>query len=216
MSIYPPVRGELARLLSAPRLDAYKAAAGGRLDDALQLYAWNLSISTALFESIHYLEVAVRNTMDSSLTTWSAATSGSVDPWYRNSAVALSAPSRSKVRLAVDRATDHSTRPELPGRVVAELSLGFWWSLLADSYSRTLWQPCLRRAFPQARRSRLHDSLGGVLRLRNRIAHHEPVHQRDLSGDYTTILATAERITPRLAWWIDVTSRVPTVLRERP
>jgi len=39
--------------------------------------------------------------------------------------------------------------------------------------------------------------------LRNRIADHEPVHTWDLTGDYTRIRDTTERINPRLAWWID-------------
>lgn len=76
MSIYPPVRDDLARLLSQPRLEEYKTASGGKLDDALQLYAWNLEVSAAFFESIHYLEVALRNTMDASLGAWAATHPG--------------------------------------------------------------------------------------------------------------------------------------------
>ncbi|MGC9667099.1 hypothetical protein ACNTMW_11155 [Planosporangium sp. 12N6] len=103
-----------------------------------------------------------------------------------------------------------------PGRVVAELSLGFWWSLLAENYNRTIWQPCLRQAFPNARRGMLYASIDDVRRLRNRIAHHEPIHGRDLPSDYRTLLDTAEHVSPRLPWWIDTTSRVPTVLMKRP
>jgi len=52
--------------------------------------------------------------------------------------------------------------------------------------------------------------------LRNRIADHEPVHTWDLTGDYTRIRDTTERINPRLAWWIDTSNRVPSFLDSRP
>lgn len=215
MSTYPPVRDALARLLSRPRLDRYRADTGGDLDAALALYAWNLQVSAAFFESLHYLEVALRNTIDEALTTWAATTLNAAQPWYRDPAVPLNPATRKVVATAVSHATADG-RPELPGRVLAELSLGFWWSLLAAGYNRTLWQPCLRHAFPGARQTRLHDAVDHLRLLRNRIAHHEPVYPRDLAADYTRLLDTAERITPRLAWWIDTTSRVPALLITRP
>lgn len=217
MSIYPPVRHELTHLLSQPRLAKYKQAVpGGKLDAALELYAWNLAIGGAFFESIHYFEIGLRNRMDGALTTWAASTLLLPDPWYRSPALPLTAETRKHVRIAIKRATDGGARPELPGGVVAELSLGFWWSLLANEYNRILWQPCLSAAFVNSRRQKLHDSLDHLRVLRNRIAHHEPVHSRRLAEDYSTLLNTAERISPRLAWWIDTTSRVPLVLSQRP
>lgn len=216
MSVYPPVRAELAQLLSQARLAPYKlAVAGGKLDAALELYVWNLSAAMAMFETIHYFEVGLRNTMHEALEAW-ARRLGATDPWYRDPLVPLDPGSRAKIRQAIGRATDHGARPERPGGVVAELTFGFWWSLLAANYNRTLWQPCLRTAFPGARRQKLHDALDHIRILRNRIAHHEPIHTRDLLADYLVLVDTAERISPRLAWWIDNTSRVPVVLRQRP
>ena len=216
MSIYPPVRDELARLLSQPRLAEYKSATGGKLDAALQLYTWNLSVSSAFFESIHYLEVALRNTMDEALSAYTSTTLQPPDPWYRNAGVPHSTPAKKTVATARKRATDDGQRPELPGRVVAELNLGFWWSLLADNYGRSLWGPCLRHAFPNARRAKLHTAVDHVRLLRNRIAHHEPIHLRPLQQDYRDLLGTAEQVSSRLAWWIDTTSRVPQLLDARP
>lgn len=222
MSTFPPVRDELARLLSQPRLAPYKAAAGGQLEPALRLYTWNVEVGAAFFESLHYFEVAFRNTTHDALSTWaSTLPGGSSQPggsgrWYDHPAVSLNPGSHAAVRTAIRRATDDGRRAELPGRVVAELSLGFWGGLLADGYNRSLWQPCLQHAFPGARRRALHDAVDELRRLRNRIAHHEPLHTRDLAADYATLLGTAERIAPRLSWWIDTTSRVPTVFGRRP
>lgn len=216
MSVYPPVRNELARLLSQARLAPYKQAVpGAKLDGALELYVWNLAIAMAMFESIHYFEVGLRNTMHEALEAW-ATQLGATDPWYRDPVVPLDKGSRSKIQQAIKRATDDGALPEVPGGVVAELTFGFWWSLLAASYNRTLWQQCFRLTFPNMRRQRLHDSLDRIRVLRNRIAHHEPIHTRPLLADYIALLETAERVSPRLSWWIDNTSRVATVLKQRP
>lgn len=216
MSIYSPVRSDLVRLLSQPRLAQYKTAVGGKLEAALKLYAWNLQVSGAFFESIHYVEVALRNVMDEALASWAAALPGAgAIPWYRSPQVPLTPPTRGAVAVAVARATAGG-RQEVPGRVVAELTFGFWWSLTAADYNRRLWEPCLRLAFPAARRARLHASLEAVKVLRNRIAHHEPIHGRDLVVDYHQLLDTAAHVSPRLPWWIDTTSRVPAMLDQRP
>lgn len=215
MSTFHKVREDLVTRLSTPRLAPYKAACGGKLDPALDLYVWNMGAGSAFFESLHLLEVGLRNCMNDALTRWCARISPSAGPWYTNRAVRLSRTARKKIADAQRKATEGG-RAELPGRVVAELMFGFWWSLLADEYNRTLWQPCLRTAFTNTRRTRLHADLEHLVKLRNRIAHHEPLHARDLADDYRVLLTTAERISLRFAWFIDSTSRVPSVLAERP
>lgn len=212
MSIYPPVRDEMIKLLSVPRLSTYTDACGGDMKLALELYQWNLEVSGTLFTSIHYFEVALRNSMDSQL----AKTFGTPQtPWYDQESIGLNGGTRGKLSSAKRTIAD-TGRPIAPGRVVAELALGFWWSLLADGYNRSLWGPALKNAFTNARRETLHTEINAIRLLRNRIAHHEPLIHHDLGAEYTRILDTAERITPRLAWWIDATSSLPSVLARRP
>ena len=52
--------------------------------------------------------------------------------------------------------------------------------------------------------------------LRNRIAHHEPIHRRDLQKDFDAIIEVADWICGDTCDWIRPTSRVPAVLRLRP
>lgn len=215
MSTFYRVREDLVTRLSVSRLGPYRDCCAGRLDPALDLYLWNMRISSAFFESLHLLEVGLRNCMNDALTDWHARTFNGLEPWYGDPCTPLSERARRSVRVARVKATAGG-RPELPGRVVAELMFGFWWSLLAEEYNRSLWRPCLRNAFSSARRTRLHGDLDLMVRLRNRIAHHEPLHNRDLARDYRTLLNTAELISMRFAWFIDSTSRVPTMLAERP
>ncbi len=211
-----PHQLEIRSRLSAPRLARYERSSGGDVDAALDLYLWNARVSAAFFESLHLLEVGLRNTMHDELQNWVVQQSSSAAglPWYVDPFVPLTRRARDKIAEARGRVRADG-RAELPGRVVAELSFGFWWSLLAEHYNRHLWSPCLRFAFPGARRARLHGDLGTLLRLRNRIAHHEPVYGRDLAHDWQRLVDTTVRISPVYADWVRESSRVPAVLADR-
>ena len=85
---------------------------------------------------------------------------------------------------------------ETPGRVVAELPLGFWRFLLTSHYERSLWLTCLREAFPgiqgRGMRRDVHDAIRDLHVLRNRIAHHEPIHNRPLEALHDQALTVVE------------------------
>ena len=108
-------------------------------------------------------------------------------------------------------------RPETPGRVVAELPLGFWRFLLSGRYERSLWLPCLRGAFPgiegRGMRRDVHDAMQELHLLRNRIAHHEPIYNRPLGRLHDLALTTAGWICPVTRQWMAGRSGVPELLR---
>jgi len=52
------------RWITDSRLDPYLAEVGGEHERAVALYVWNASVSAAMFETLHHVEVAVRNTID--------------------------------------------------------------------------------------------------------------------------------------------------------
>jgi hypothetical protein len=184
----------------------YLAARGGSWDAAVALYDWNTRVGAAFFESIHYLEVGLRNALDD------AASVCLGEGWLAPTSTILTPRSRKTVMLA----HRHAGGPTSPrGKLIAELPFGFWWSLLADEYNRRLWQPALQHAFEgPVRRRRLHSELDDLRRLRNRIAHHEPIHSRALDVDFDRFLDIAARLSAALAQHIVTTSRVRDLLAE--
>ena len=72
------------------------------------------------------------------------------------------------------------------GKVIAGFSFGFWKYLCARHYLTSLWVDALAGAFPQhpsgpdprSVRSDVHNRMTRVHKLRNRVAHHEPIHNR--------------------------------------
>ncbi|TDT33275.1 hypothetical protein ACF3NT_04295 [Naumannella halotolerans] len=194
----------LLQLLSAARMAPYLSVCDGDWEQAIGLYDWNAKVSAAFFESLHYLEVGLRNAMDEAASTLIETS------WLRPDSSVLTPRSRKAVVIALAQAGG-SAAPH--GKIVAELPFGFWWSLLADEYNRRLWQPAIRYAFEgQVRRRKLHAELDDLRRLRNRIAHHEPIHSRDLQADFARVINISNRIGASLGAHIAGTSRVPQLL----
>jgi hypothetical protein len=77
----------------------------------------------------------------------------------------------------------------------------------------------LRHAFPHLRprlRTEIYDRVERLHALRNRIAHHEPIHAQPLKARLDELLAVAGCICPTTAAWIWSTTRVPQILATMP
>ncbi len=212
----PAELATLERRLSRERLAPYRAACGGDLAAAVALYEWNAEVSAALGTTLGHLEVLLRNAMHDALTTWSTDRFG--EPrWYLDPGGLLTGEAKREIHTARGRAT-RDGRAETPGRVVAELTFGFWRYLLASRYERTLWLPGLRPAFPRLHGMRrdVNDAVSGLHKARNRMAHHEPMFNRPVSALRDTAVRVAGWICPVTRDWISTQCRVPQLVIERP
>jgi hypothetical protein len=205
----------LERRISAERLAPYRAAMNDDLEGAIALYKWNAEVAACFWSLLGHVEILVRNSMHERLETWSQSAYG-VSNWYTALGGLFNAETSQDIVTARRRAIA-SGRTETPGRVVAELSLGFWRYLLAGRYERSLWRTCLYEAFPgQGRRRMVFERLSGLHQLRNRIAHHEPVHNRPLTDLHADALEIAGWVCPTTCAWIGSQSAVREVLGRQP
>jgi hypothetical protein len=204
----------LERRISAERFAPYRAVAGDDLEQAIRRYERNTEVSAAFWAVLSDLEILVRNAMHEKLSAWSIAMYGQAD-WYVDQGKVFTAQTASDIDTARRHAAANG-RAESAGRIVAELPLGFWRYLLSSRYERSLWLPCLRDAFPGIRgrgmRRDVHDAMRDLHLLRNRIAHHEPIHNRPLSKLHGVALTTAGWVCPTTRQWIAARSRVPALL----
>lgn len=208
-------RDGIVRALSEPRFAPYLTAACGDTDAALELYWWNVEVSSAFHPPLHCLEVGLRNALHEQLRSLFDR----ADWW----AIAqLNGAGRRIVVDVVGKLGRRTRRTPAADDVVAELSFGFWVSLLSRgsgaAYDRRLWVPALHLAFPFYRgpRQRLHDRLYSVVLLRNRIMHHEPIHHRDLRADHDKILELIGYVAPAVLQPLKAIDRVGDVLGRRP
>jgi hypothetical protein len=215
----------IAKRLTRDRLRSYLSSAQGDLPGALALYDWNIAVGAALYEDIGRLEVVFRNAVDSALVAYGTA-KGWPTVWYlrkqlfpgKQGGRALTDISGARGRAYLPAA------PEVHGKVIAELSFGFWRYLCTAPYHTSMWVPALAAVFPHhpepgnARivRRDVERRIQRVHFLRNRIAHHEPIHQRDLAQDRAGILDVCGWICGETRTWLESTTRSDLVLTQRP
>jgi hypothetical protein len=212
-----PLRRTLEERLSVARLRPYRQAVGGDLESALALYAWNTLAAGAFFEDLGHLEVVLRNALHTELAAWHA-TNRRPGHWY-DDPDGLLAPQRLDDIAAARQRLSRSRQVETSGKIVAELTFGFWRFLLDKRYQTTLWAPALRHAFPHLtprNRTLVYEPLDRLHRLRNRIAHQEPIHHFALSDQHNDLLRLVGFIDPTVQAWVASGSRVPQILAARP
>ncbi|MHB2167504.1 hypothetical protein [Alsobacter sp. R-9] len=189
--------------LSLERLGKYLSACDGDLSRALTLYERNTRLSEALYAPLQSVEVCLRNALERSL----AARYGA--QWMHDDGVPLARRTRDEI-AAAEAAVSRAATPTV-GAIVAELRFGFWVGLLGQGYDHTLWRQALHRAFPHGRglkRRLVHGRFNMLRRLRNRVAHHEPIHDRDLAQDHGELIEAIRWVCPHTAAWTAYNSRL--------
>lgn len=195
--------------ISKDRLGAYLRLAKGNRKKAIQFYELNNSVSEALFGVIRGAEIALRNSIHNVLT----AELGKPDwydhlpflgPWEKDSI----AKAKDSIRKRNKKCT--------PGRVIAELTLGFWCGITSKKYDSRLWVPNLHKAFPHCRlgRKKANARLEQIRRLRNSIAHHECILHVGLARKHSEVLETVGWICPDTLNWVEANSTFEARLKE--
>lgn len=210
----PPLASAIERRLAVDRLRPYRVAVGGDLQDALALYEWNSAVAGAFFEALGHFEVVLRNALHEQLSAWHT-NKGRIGEWYEDPTGVLDERTAEDVAQARDK-LGRAGKTEAPGKVIAELNFGFWRFLLADRYETKLWWPALQHAFPGRRRKDVSVPVNSLNILRNRIAHHEPIHRMPLQVRHDDLLRVMGFIDPEMEAWLSSLSRVPTLLGARP
>lgn len=200
----------IERSLSSERLSTYLRRTNGDRLAALRLYEHNTRVSEALFGVIRGLEVALRNSMHDVLRT-----AFNADDWYDKLPFALLKEEKRSIRMAKLNIRKRR-KPIIPGRVVAELTFGFWCGLTTKVYDAKLWVPHLHKAFPHRRlgRREANARLNDLRVLRNRIAHHECVVHTDIHGEHSRIIETLGWICPISAAWVQQYSSMETAVQK--
>jgi hypothetical protein len=161
---------------------------------AVRLYEHNSRLTTAAWSSISDVEIVLRNVVADAISAHHDTVRANPphrwydDPsWFAAGNAWLTTKTISGIRTAMGRVGDPGpsagARPG-PGKVVAELTLGFWRYLLIARYEHSLWNPAIRSKFPglshlsgSDSRKEAHRRVEALNYLRNRVAHHEPIYE---------------------------------------
>ncbi|WP_256349382.1 hypothetical protein [Pseudomonas gingeri] len=110
------------------------------------------------------------------------------------------------------------------GQVIAELKFVFWEKTFTSRHDSRIWEPQMMRVLPNLdaaktvaqHRKRIFDDLNQVRRLRNRIAHHEPIFMRNLLDGFQTIQRLVEARCQVSADWMVSQQQVTDLIRLKP
>lgn len=195
--------------LTRPRLSKYLRASNNNPQQALRLYVLNTKVSAAFLADLHYVEVALRNKFDFELAVKFGP------EWFKDVSFLALVDGRSQgiLKKAQKDAAKHWTkgRPLPPGKVIAELTFGFWHNLTDSKLEHTLWVPSLHKAFlprKAPKRAIFNQQLEKLRQLRNRVAHHEPIFHLDLLDAHKYIREVGALLCPTTANVMNKTSSV--------
>ena len=237
----------LRAVIPAARLAPYLRGATVQHADAIKLYRWNSVLSLALFDDVSNVEFVMRTQMSHHLSGDHGA------DWFRRADLfddgAAKAMSAAWDQGRLQKLVERGAPPDVVhGTFVASLTFGFWVKLLGRGsfagrqpmrtrrfYDDALWKPTLSKAFPNVghlERSKVERAAEDVLKIRNRITHHEHViwgtpayGQRNQDGSprrigvrsaHATLLDLAGYLNHDLSSWLTANSGVPALLAGCP
>ena len=210
----PYVRA-IRKALSNERLDAYGL---GRTDDQkIANYLWNLALCESLYPALNGLEIVFRNAVfDAGTQVFRGMPTRDAPCWLDANPSLFDTDHEQSVIAAKQRLQERGRGLE-PGRLVAELTFGFWTSLFEVRYerNRVLWPrlfgaQLLDASAPRSMRSRkqLSPLLNRVRHLRNRVFHHEPIwHWGNLVQQHALALDLISWFSPALRSTIEPADR---------
>lgn len=135
------------------------------------------------------------------------------DDWYKNGIPPLGNYALNDIAAAVADLEKKGEEVSLGG-IVAELRFSFWIGLIGPGYDTTLWRGALYKAFTARSgmpRKRVHGRFNVLRRLRNRIAHHEPIFNRPVEQLHNEIIEAISWMCRDTAAWAEHHSRFNSV-----
>lgn len=188
-------------------------ASHGDVNKATLHYQCNIELSEAFYSCLSVLEVALRNAMCRELTKMAGR-----EDWYVNFSNTAGLKSLNNDIKQANKRIVRRGEVISHSKIVAELTLGFWVSMLNSEYEKVLWKD-LRRAFPtmpktERKRKNISTPLNRIRNFRNRIFHHEPIcwNLDVVKSIHRDMLEVMGWINTDLPTWVSNIDRVDSVI----
>jgi hypothetical protein len=224
-SPWSPFEAAFRANLSLDRLRRYHGGPGQPAwREVIGRYLYNMELARTLYPVLHWTEIALRNRLNRVIGARFPldATRGyrHVRSWLDADPPVLLPSERARVDQALRTLTRGNLaahRPLTEGRLVSELSFGFWTHLLDGAYenwriTQRFWPALLEPAFPycaasERNRKQVHARYQEIKEVRNRAFHHRRI-------DHQVDVALYDRFVEGVAW-IDPMVARPLMERER-
>jgi hypothetical protein len=189
--------------LTPERLTKYFQRMGPNNQAALALYCWNHEVGAAFNVTLQQFEICLRNSISKALRDKFG------ERWFENLKFqGISAEIRSIVGKTSEKAKENKRGfPPSTHDFIAATSMGLWREVCRPAHAG-FWAKRLRLAFPHAPVERdvrktleaIHNRVHRLVRLRNRIAHHEPLIGSRVEPIGEMLVQRHADMTELLAW----------------
>jgi len=203
--------------LSTARISTYETACTDS-SSALALYSWNAQVSGALLTPLHICEVIIRNAVSDALESLYG------ERWPWSTGFERSLPDPAHGYSPTKDLQNARRRAITTGKVIPELKFVFWQKMFTSRYDARLWNSHLIREFPNLDssipinnlRSNVYNELEIIRKLRNRIAHHEPIFNRNLDADFQNITELINSRCEITSTWMVNNQQALSLINSRP
>lgn len=203
----------LQTAFSHARMGRYLDWSGGNPAGAFQLYTLNAQLSEALYIPLQALELSLRNRIHEAMSLQFG------DRWLMDDSRHLHEKQKQKVRRALAEIA-LNRKPPTPEQILSALSFGFWTALLGKDHE-ALWRTALytiarKPNGKRVSRKNLSGPLTTIRKLRNRIAHHEPILHFNLPRHHADIRQIIAWLSPEAEEWCAGCDRFPALYQANP
>ncbi|MDR2883842.1 MAG: hypothetical protein LBV09_01895 [Deferribacteraceae bacterium] len=189
-------------LMSNGRMRTYEIIAYNTQKDPVDLYLLNTEASASFHFPLNICEVLLRNVIDRILSA------KFTENWHTNPQFhrMIDKYHRDKLSSSIDKYANK-------GDVITNLSLSFWVNLLSPKYAN-IWKNCFYSSFleykavnprsnnPENALNAVYNQLKRINKLRNRIAHYEPIINKNIAVEYKQMLNVISYINADCAEWV--------------
>ena len=211
---------ELLEIITPVRISAYGKES---IDILIERYIYNLKLSEAFYPALSLLEITLRNKICNAIEKLI------YKDWLINELKIQNILENKEYQKLLDSANKikKAGKTITNDRLVSEMTLGFWIHLCTKSYKPKLWDKkgFFELVFPnytnngQLRKiAPIQNNLLAILRLRNRIFHHEiiisgkltPQEQYQIIADMLHLLSNeAELLLQKISRFNDIIKQKP-------
>lgn len=194
----------LRKSLSFGRCETYAKLANAQNEtrSAETLYGLNLLYSKELYVILGALEIVVRNSFNDALKEHMGK-----NEWFSKGV--LGPKHAEQIDAGIEKLVRIKKNGYILDDVIAQLNFGFWVHLCDRPYEKTLWNKALYKCFPylgqKPNRGDIERRLNMAVRLRNKIAHLEPIikYEDTLIQEYLNVTQLLYAINPETQKWFD-------------
>ncbi|MGC3905396.1 hypothetical protein ACYB2S_12505 [Corynebacterium variabile] len=209
-----PSHLDFSKLVSPDRFSTYLNATDGELIKARRLYVWNAELAGAWWGPISLTEVVIRNSLNRQM----AATYG--DSWWHADPFPANAHTKGKVDEALYYLDKKNVLSPSSGDVVGASTFGLWTGLLHRANAQRLWRGNLEHVFSNdpghsCSRGRAFELVTDVKRLRDKIAHHEPIFSEHHEQMFRSLVLLLRHVDSEVSEYVDAASGLRSVIRAR-